>query len=83
MLGCGFTGAPLLLLAAMGSRESIFYDCGKEKDCVHVENEVGWYYSQNYSWGFVQANDSVYRDSCDKGRLRKQSFFVFMCLIVL
>jgi hypothetical protein len=67
LLGCRPVSSSLLTLAAMGLREHVFFDCGKQKNCVHVDNGVGWYFSNNLSWGFVQGGDSVNRDSCDTG----------------
>jgi hypothetical protein len=67
LLGCGPADSEILTLAAWGHREDVLYDCGTEKDCLHMVNNVGWYYSPNHSWGFVQGEDSVNRVTCDTG----------------
>jgi hypothetical protein len=65
MLGCRPTGNSLLTVAAMGLRADVLYNCGTIQSCTHVANGVGWYYSDSYSWGFVNNTDSVLRHSCD------------------
>lgn len=67
LLGCGLVNSSTLLVAAMGLRSDVLYNCGTITNCTHVGNNVGWYYSSDYSWGFVQNSDSVYRSSCDTG----------------
>ena len=52
-------------LAAMGLRSDVLYNCSSITTCTHVANGVGWYFSDTASWGFVSANDSVTRTSCD------------------
>ena len=49
----------------MGRREDVLYDCGHSATCVHEGNDVGWYYDDDYSWGFAPAGVGVYRYSCD------------------
>lgn len=68
LLGCGLVNSSVLTVAAMGLRADVLYDCGSIINCTHVANGVGWYYSSDYSWGFVQNTDSVYRSSCDTGK---------------
>ena len=65
MLGCRPTGSSLLAVAAMGLRTDVLYNCGTVQNCTHVADCVGWYYSDSYSWGFVNHTDSVVRNSCD------------------
>jgi hypothetical protein len=67
MLGCRPVSSTFLTVAAIGRRSDVLFDCGKDKHCVHVANNVGWYYSDDYSWGFVQGGDSVNRVNCDTG----------------
>ena len=54
-------------LAAMGLRADVLYDCGTNTTCTNVAGGVGWYFSDSYSWGFVNGTDSVDRNSCDVG----------------
>jgi hypothetical protein len=65
MLGCRPVGTNLLTVAAMGLRADVLYNCNNAVNCTHVANGVGWYYSDSYSWGFVNGTDSVTRGSCD------------------
>ncbi len=67
MLGCRPIGNALLNVAAMGLRADVLYNCGTNSSCTQVGNGVGWYFSDNYSWGFVNGNDTVTRNSCDIG----------------
>ncbi|UJR13334.1 hypothetical protein I4U23_000352 [Adineta vaga] len=64
MLGCRPIGQNLSV-AAMGLRNDVLYNCSTISSCTHVANGVGWYYSDSYSWGFVNNTDSVTRSSCD------------------
>ncbi|CAF1338358.1 unnamed protein product [Adineta steineri] len=65
MLGCRPVGSSLLSVAAMGLRDDVLYSCGMSTSCTHVANGVGWYFAYEYSWGFVNNNDVVYRSACD------------------
>ena len=67
LLGCRQTGSDTLLLAANAPRQDVLFDCGSQIDCSNVSNGVGWYFSDSYSWGFVQAGEPVNRVSCDLG----------------
>jgi hypothetical protein len=48
-------------------RSDVLFDCGNITTCTHVANRVGWYYSSDYSWEFVENTDIVNRVSCDTG----------------
>ncbi|CAF4133089.1 unnamed protein product [Rotaria sordida] len=65
LLGCGTINSNVLTLAAMGLRSDVLYNCSNITTCTHIANGVGWYYSSNYSWGFVEGADTVYRKRCD------------------
>ncbi|CAF1167639.1 unnamed protein product [Adineta steineri] len=65
MLGCRPVGSSLLSVAAMGLRGDVLYSCGESTSCTHIANGVGWYFAYEYSWGFVNNNDIVYRYACD------------------
>ena len=67
MLGCCPVGSNLLTVAAMGLRADVLYNCSSIGTCSNVANGVGWYYSNLYSWGFVNNTDIVNRQSCDIG----------------
>ena len=49
----------------MGDRADVLHDCSSAPNCVRVANGVGWYYSDSYSWGFVNGTDAVTRSTCD------------------
>jgi hypothetical protein len=67
LMACGLTSASNYTLAAMGYRDDVLFNCSTNITCTHVANEVGWYFSNNYSWGFVNGTDSVSRNTCDTG----------------
>jgi len=68
LLACRPVGQPTLTLAAMGSRPDVLHDCLRDAACLHEANGVGWYYSDNYSWGFAPPDGPVRRSSCDVER---------------
>ncbi|CAF4851572.1 unnamed protein product, partial [Rotaria sp. Silwood1] len=65
LLGCRTINSTVLALAAMGLRSDVLYNCSSIVNCTHIANGVGWYYSSDYSWGFVEDSDTVYRNRCD------------------
>ncbi len=66
MLGCGPVGNALLSVAAMGLRGDVLYNCSTSVTCTNVANGVGWYFSDDFSWGFVNNTDTVVRSACDE-----------------
>ena len=67
MLGCRPVGNALLTVAAMGLRADVLYNCNTTYNCTNVANGDGWYFSDSWSWGFVNNNDAVQRNECDMG----------------
>ena len=65
MLGCRPIGNASLSVAAMGLRANVLYNCSTDQSGTKVANGVGWYFSDNYSWGFVNNNDTAQRGQCD------------------
>lgn len=65
LLGCRLVNMTNLKIAAMGDRGDVLYDCGKHRACSHVANEVAWYFSTSYSWGFAKPGDGIDRFTCD------------------
>ncbi|CAF3968520.1 unnamed protein product [Rotaria sp. Silwood1] len=65
LLACRPVNTSLLTVAAMGLRADVLFNCSSSSSCTHAANGVGWYYSNNYSWGFVSNNDTVSRNPCD------------------
>ena len=49
----------------MGARADVLWECGQTNSCVHQHNGVGWYHSDDYSWGFAPGGEEVDRQSCD------------------
>jgi len=72
LLGCRPVGSVSLTVAAMGNRSDVLYDCGTGQSCVHTSNDIGWYYSNSYSWGFAKGGDEVIRNGCDVGSTNGQ-----------
>jgi hypothetical protein len=65
LTGCMPNGSDALTLAAMAPRADVLYDCGQDSACVHSANGVGWYFNDNFSWGFAPDGLGVNRASCD------------------
>ena len=67
MLTCRETGSSTIMLLAQGERRDVIFDTGINTDVLHVANGVGWYFndSDQDSWGFVRAGDTVSKDNCD------------------
>lgn len=65
LLGCRPMNSTILTVAAVGLRSDVLYNCSTLSSCTNVANGVGWYYSNNWSWGFTNGSDTVARSSCD------------------
>jgi hypothetical protein len=65
LMACRPVGAPTFTLLAMAPRADVLFDCGMDATCAHPSNGVGWYFSDDYSWGFAPAGEAVNRNSCD------------------
>ena len=64
MLGCKRSSNTIQTLA-WASRGCIFTNTGSSRHGVTSCEGTDWYFSYNWSWGFVKQGDSVYRSSCD------------------
>jgi hypothetical protein len=64
LVACRVAGSDVLTVAAHAPRDDVFFETGTGND-LHVANEVGWYFDENWSWGFANPEDSVNRTSCD------------------
>ena len=64
LIGCRQTGAPTLALAAHAPRTDVTFDTDTS-NTPHDANGVGWYYDDDYSWGFAGLGDVLERNSCD------------------
>lgn len=65
MLACAPVGSATLTLAAYAAREEVFLDTGASNNVVHTANGVDWYFSPDYSMGFVAEGTGVVRSSAD------------------
>ena len=64
LLACGPTGDNTLTLLAAGSRSAITFNTGISNNPIN-NNGVGWYYGDNWSWGFAKEGDLILRYPCD------------------
>jgi hypothetical protein len=64
LLAGGPTGNPTLTVLAAAPRADVFFNTG-QSDTPHNANGSGWYFSNDYSWGFAKQGDPIQRDSCD------------------
>ncbi len=64
LLGCRETGSDTLLVAANAPRQDVLFDTD-QSNVPHDANGVGWYYDQNFSWGFAPQGLPIQRQSCD------------------
>ena len=67
MYGCRPAGAETYTLLAMGDREEVFRDTGDNNNVVNLHNGVAFYFSRNFSLGFVGEGTTPERNSCDTG----------------
>lgn len=66
MLACRPVGSKVFTVAAYGSYDNVFKEIGESNEGT-VENGVRFYYSNNYSIGFIQPDKTLERFSCDVG----------------
>ncbi|WP_043802873.1 hypothetical protein, partial [Arenimonas malthae] len=64
MMACRPVGDPNFTLVAAAPRTDVFFDTGTG-DVPHNANGVGWYYNDNWSWGYAPQGEPINRDSCD------------------
>ena len=71
MMACRPVGDPNFTLLAAAPRADVFFDTGNPGtnpggyQTPHTANGVGWYYNDDWSWGFAPAGEPINRDSCD------------------
>jgi hypothetical protein len=68
MMAARRTGSSVFEVLAAGNFGDVTFNTGGAST-THVANNVGWYFSTNYSWGFVGATDVVSLNSCDTNGL--------------
>jgi cysteine-rich repeat protein len=64
MLACRPTGQKRYTLLAHAPRAAVLTDTGTS-NAPTVANGSGWYFNDNYSWGFAKEGDALDRFSCD------------------
>jgi len=63
MMGGRQTGASTFLALASAAFDDVFF--ATTGNNLHLANGTNWYFRDNYSMGFTEANDSVSLNSCD------------------
>lgn len=58
------TGADTFLSLAAALLSDTIIDTGNTSN-THLANGSNWWFSDNWSWGFTQANDTVTNNQCD------------------
>ncbi len=64
MLACKQTDSNIITLAAQAPRVDVLFDT-LGQNVPHNANGVGWYYNDNYSWGFALEGDAISLSPCD------------------
>lgn len=64
MLACRPTGSGVLTVAAHAPRADVTFDTGGN-NTPHDANGVGWYFNDDFSWGFAAQGDSINLNICD------------------
>ena len=64
MLACRPVGSATFTLLAQAPRADVFTDTGTG-NTPHNANGVGWYYNDDWSWGFAPQGEPLDRDTCD------------------
>ena len=65
-LACGLlSSSNIYSTGAMASRQDVLYNCSTNVNCSRVSNDVQWYFSPNYSWGFANQSVLIHRSWCD------------------
>lgn len=69
MMAGGVSASGTLDLLAWANKADVTYPTGGESSpfATHTANGVGWYFDDNWSWGFAPAGAPVELDSCDIG----------------
>ncbi len=65
MLAGRAAGSETLLLLAQAEFADVTFDTGINTDEVHAANGTNWYFNPNYSWGFADISQAVFKVSCD------------------
>jgi hypothetical protein len=64
LLAGGPTGSAKLTVLAAAPRDDVIFDTGTSND-PHNAHGSGWYFNDDYSWGFAKQGDPINRNTCD------------------
>jgi hypothetical protein len=64
MLAAGDNGANTLLLLAAAPRNDVLFNTA-HTNTPHDANGSGWYFANDWSWGFAPQGDAIHRIQCD------------------
>ena len=64
-IGCGQPAPGVFKIGAMGERDFVLLDNGREPSPINVHNGVNWYFNDSHSWGFSPPGLPLARNSCD------------------
>ena len=59
------TGDSSFLLLAQAPYADVTFNSGRNATSVHNANGTDWYFANNWSWGFAEAGDDVWKSECD------------------
>jgi hypothetical protein len=64
MLAGGLNGSQTLTVLAAAPRADVLFDTGTS-NTPHDANGSGWYFNDDWSWGFAKQGDPIERAECD------------------
>ena len=64
MMACRPANNANLSVLAWAPRADVIFETG-QSNAPHIANNVGWYFNNAWSWGFVAPGDALSRNSCD------------------
>lgn len=64
MLACRPVGTEVFTVVAHAPRVAVLTDTGRS-DAPTIANGTGWYFNEDWSWGFAAAGDPIDRNECD------------------
>lgn len=65
MLACRPVGAANYTVLAQAPRADVTFITPIDSTTVHDANGTGWYFRNDYSWGFARQGDAVSKGECD------------------
>jgi hypothetical protein len=79
MMACRPVGDSDYSLLAQAPRADVFFFTD-QSNTPHDANGVGWYYSDNFSWGFAPEGEPINRDNCDYDEGSQTQADMRMCI---